>query len=196
MYISSQLQLLATCATLASHSALSAAAASDATDLQPNQPPADLSPRESRYKVAAKPEPYKPPNPAPRSLEEFRGGAQVLFPARTTPFTTTTTTSSSSRTSSSRSDKTDWKRQKLGDQQKQSYGKKKKKERRLRKVKKRRRRKKKDRDVDERDTAGCNETMYVILGFSSEIISILRVVASRYRYSKLHALEYIMELEV
>ena len=46
--------------------------------------PTDLNVGESRYKVVAKPEPYKPPQPAPLSLD-----SEYALTA-TTPFTTTT----------------------------------------------------------------------------------------------------------
>ena len=52
---------------------LSTAAANATAD---GQQPRDLDLQESRYKVKAKPEPYKPPQPAP-NLDDFHPGAQA-----------------------------------------------------------------------------------------------------------------------
>ena len=51
------------------------------------QQPRDLDLQESRYKVKAKPEPYKPPQPAP-NLDDFHPGAQasvVAFYVKSSP---------------------------------------------------------------------------------------------------------------
>ena len=76
--IGNNIVTLCTCqAIIITWTALSTAAA-DAT--AGGQQPRDLDLQESRYKVKAKPEPYKPPQPAP-NFDDFHPGAQASVDA-------------------------------------------------------------------------------------------------------------------
>ena len=72
------LQVLIIACTAFTSARASAEAASD------SQQPRDLDLLESRYKVKAKPEPYKPPQPAP-NFDDFHPGAQASSSSSSLP---------------------------------------------------------------------------------------------------------------